>query len=248
MTDSQYSDAAAGQICTKPATTAQGALHRAAFFLSQTSSMFSVPRIVSDDFQSGTITMEYVPGLISLKDRLGQGLNTATLLSRVGYSLGLLHRHLELSSEFRIEAPQPWLGEPHEQVFVHGDFNMTNLCYDPLNERLIILDWETSPALPFICTRASRYLDIAQFVRSLLLQQRSLLIGGLTFTSRMGYFLAGYEQGAGMQVDAARLKKFVLAYNRMTSRKQWAAGKYLSWVQSRAGQSMMKIFLISSRR
>ena len=237
--------AANSGVFTKPATPPQAALHRAAHTLSLTSGLFEVPRIVAEDPQAGTMTMEYLPDLLSLKDRLGQGLDTAALLSRIGCSLGVLHRRLTLPPEQSVAAPQPWLGEASERVCVHGDFNMTNLCYDPRRERLVILDWETSPALPFVCTQASRYLDIAQFVRSLLLQQRSLLIGGLLFIARVHYFLTGYEQGAGVRLDAARLKKYVRAYNRNVLKKQWSAGKYRSWLQSEAGGVVIKVLPVT---
>lgn len=234
------------RVITKTAGRPQAALHRAAYELSASSAFFDVPRIIAEDVQSRTITMEYLPGLISLKDCLARLSDSSEMLSRVGFSLGMLHRRLRLPPEMVVPAPDPWLGDPSDRVIVHGDFNAINLCYDPRRERLVILDWETSPALPFTCTQASRYLDAAQFVRSLLLQQRSLMRGGLFFTERVRCFLAGYEQGAGVSLDTARLHRFLRAYGKMVMKKQWSAGKVVSWIQSGAGSVLMKILYPAS--
>ncbi len=230
-----------GRAVIKKAGRPQAALHRAAYELSLKSTFFDVPHIVDEDPQNETITLEYLPGLISLKEKLAQSSVSSELISRIGFSLGMLHRRLVLPSELIITAPAPWLGEPSDRVIVHGDFNAVNLCYDPQREKLVILDWETSPALAFKCTQASRYLDAAQFIRSLLLQQRSLMRGGLLFTERVMCFLAGYEQGSGVPLDTAQLHCFLRAYGRMVMKKQWSAGKVLSWMQSGTGALLMRM-------
>jgi tRNA A-37 threonylcarbamoyl transferase component Bud32 len=232
-----------GKVVTKFVRPAQSALHQAAYTLSVESNLFCVPPILAKDESLGTINIAFIPGLVSLKDYLADTGCGTEMLVCVGRSLGLLHRKLHVIPDYVVEAPIPWRGQPDEQTLIHGDFNAINLCVDSVSGRLVILDWQSSPALPFWCTSATRYLDIAQFIRSLLLQQHSLLAGSRFFSKRVLSFREGYEQAAGIKLDKNKLAFYIEAYSRLAERKQWSAKKYLSWTQSRIGLVLTKLIL-----
>jgi hypothetical protein len=232
-----------GKVITKFVRPAQSALHQAAYQLSVESQLFCVPPILAEDTHLGTITIAFIPGLVSLKDYLANADCGAEMSACVGRALGLLHRELHVAPEHVVKAPPPWLGEPDEQTLVHGDFNAINLCVDNASDRLVILDWQSSPALPFWCTSATRYLDIVQLIRSLLLQQHSFLAGNRFFSNRVRAFTAGYEKTAGIKLNKTKLEFYINAYSRLAECKQWSAKKYVSWAQSKIGSITMRLTL-----
>lgn len=218
----------------------QAALLRAAHTLSMQSRTFYVPEVLDYDPEARVITLEYVPDMVPLKQYLQHSENTKEVLSCVGEALAHCHSHLRLAEEDLRDALPPWAGNPADRVVVHGDFNLTNLYYQPDRNRLVILDWETSPALPGPFNRASRYLDLAQFIRSLLLQRDSRAAGLMTFHKNVSVFLSAYQQASGVTLDRTALVRCLKNYNRAVLKKQRRQHKYLSGLHSLLGMPIFQ--------
>lgn len=222
---------------------AQVKLMQAAHLLSAETRSFYVPKVLDYDEKTQIVKMEYIPDLITLKKHIAKGKEIAHTLFYVGATLAYYHCHLELSDAERIKAPAPWTGSEPDQVVVHGDFNMTNICFSPAMDKLVILDWETSPALPFQCNWASRYLDIAQFIRSLLLQQDSFSAGLFNFQKCAKIFIMGYQKNSGIWLNKPEIYRRVVDYNMATINKQGAQHKHLSQLQSLLGNWVFRLNL-----
>lgn len=222
---------------------AQVKLMQMAHALSGQTHNFYVPKVLDYDEKTETMKLEYLPDIISLKQYFRQHKEIAQMLYRVGDSLACCHDGLKIPEKDRIEALMPWTGLKRDQVALHGDFNMINLCYSPDRDRLIILDWETSPALSFQCNWGSRYLDIAQFVRNLLLQQNSLGRSVLQFRKRVKIFLTAYQQASGLSLDMRRLNHRLYDYNTAVIKKQLAQFKCVSGIRSLVGCGIFRMHL-----
>ena len=218
-------------------------LIQAAHALSKETQNFYVPKVLDYDEKTRTVKLEYLPDLISLKQYFSQHKEIARMLYRVGDALASCHRGLQIPIQDRTEAWVPWIGLKRDQVVVHGDFNMINLCYSADRDRLVILDWETSPALPFQCNWGSRYLDIVQFIRNLLLQQHSLGKSVLQFRKRVKIFLTAYQQTSGICLDMRRLNHRLYDYNLTVIKKQLSQFKCISTLRSILGCGVFRTHL-----
>ena len=200
--------------------TLEVAVTRAAHQLACESDAFYVPEVLDWQPHSGVLSLEYVPNLQPLSACLNQPGPATTLVHRLGRVLGLVHTRLDLPPDVALPAPAPWSAEPPDQVVVHGDFNLTNICLQPETDRLVLLDWSTGPALPFVCTHASRYLDLVNIVRCLFLQQPRLIRAARHFNIRRQALLEGYQNAVKRDVDPAQLGTFLCRLGRCITLKQ----------------------------
>ncbi|MBN1127123.1 MAG: hypothetical protein JXA82_19125 [Sedimentisphaerales bacterium] len=215
--------------------------------LSRRTNWFYTPEVMDWDSVSGLLKLERINGLIPLSIYINNTHQDLELLWKVGRALGTIHLQMKPSSKIKSIAPKPWCGRPEDQVIVHGDFNTTNIGCRSTDKRIIILDWSNGPALPFQCCIASRYLDLAHFVRSLLLQQSCMIKAMQRYPDRMNVFLQGYCDQTGIVVDFTKLFTFLVLLNHAIMKKQWRQRKIISFIQSCLVQPLFAVSRINKK-
>lgn len=218
----------------------EAGITQAAHELSQQCSLFYSPRVLDCDLNTGTLQLEHIYGIISLKDYLHENPGDIQVLQDVGQVLAYVHNNLNMPKNIVRNVPRNWRVSLQDTVAIHGDFNMVNVCYRKESRQIVILDWATGPALPFRSTIGPRQLDLAQFIRSLLLQQKSFISAIRLFSARKEAFLRAYAKESKEPVDLNLLGRFLSRINIAILYKQFRRRMPLSILQTLTGQILLK--------
>ncbi|MHC4294829.1 MAG: BUD32 family EKC/KEOPS complex subunit, partial [Planctomycetota bacterium] len=140
---------------------------RAAHNLGQDCALFTTPRVIRYDSSAGIIEFERIEGLVTIGQLLEKEGDGSGILRRIGEILAVIHQHLYLPPYLRRPAGKRWKDRVGEAVALHGDFNTMNVAYNPASDSVVLLDWASARVLGERITVGPRYLDIAQFLRSL---------------------------------------------------------------------------------
>lgn len=143
----------------------EAAKTRQAFEIGKSSGLFYVPRVLRFDAQAGMLELERVEGLVRLIEMgVRKDKQLGELLKKAGQALAVIHKQLVLPDEMKHELPLEWMGGSGDNVFIHGDFDLSNVCFQERLGRLVILDWSAAPLLRRTPVFGSRYFDILWFV------------------------------------------------------------------------------------
>ena len=81
-------------------------------------------------------------------------------MTRLGEALASVHSDLELHDDMRRSFPEEWFADGGPGVFVHGDLSTNNVCWDSVEDRLIIVDWSSTPMIDPLATVAPACFDV----------------------------------------------------------------------------------------
>jgi len=128
------------------------------------SGLFYVPRVLDFDREKGVLELERLNGLVTLL-QLARDKDTRLLelLGKAGRALAVVHEQLVLPENMKYGLPPEWMDSLDENVFIHGDFTIDNMCLHTPSDQLVILDWSTAPLLGRTPSFGSRYFDILWF-------------------------------------------------------------------------------------
>ncbi|MBN1391372.1 MAG: hypothetical protein JW947_01060 [Sedimentisphaerales bacterium] len=213
---------------------------QAAHRLSCSTNLFYCPRVLNCDPHAGILTLEYVNGIIPLSEHLANTDDGIRVIHKVGKALAYVHGRLAIPENVMHPVPKDWSVQGEDFVTLHGDFNLTNVCYHKDSDQIVILDWATGPAFKFACTVGPKYLDLAYFIRSLLLQQKSFFTAIRLFRQRTDAFLQAYEKELGRPVNLELLGWFLRRVNIASLRKQWRRKMMISLSQTLLGQVILR--------
>jgi hypothetical protein len=135
-----------------------------AFVIGRDSGLFRVPEILDYDETRGQVVFERIQGIkpvIPIPNKF------VCIMEQVGRSLAAIHKMLSLPYDMAIPLPTE-LTVPGDEVFIHGDFNGSNVCFDKISCSLVILDWQMTSRHGGIATFGSRYFDIIWFINYVL--------------------------------------------------------------------------------
>lgn len=158
-----FRKAADARILTVEAAKASRALE-----IGKDSSLFCVPKVVNFDAGAGVLEFERLSGLVTLLDlAVRKDPRLPGLLEKAGQALAVVHEKLVLPEAMKYDVPPEWMGNPDENVFIHGDFACINVCFHEPSDRLVIVDWSAAPMVGRTPTFGSRYFDVLLFISSL---------------------------------------------------------------------------------
>lgn len=217
----------------------EAALTKAAHLLSQGCDFFYSPRILDCDLRNGILKLERIEGIISLADYLIHS-DGKDIIRKVARTLAFVHSRLEIPEELKRSVPQDWSGPDNDFVTLHGDFNLINVCCHVTSGRIVILDWSTGPALNFVATTGPRQLDIAHFIRSLLLQQRQVYRAFRLFYARTDDFLQAYQEELGQAINLHILGDILEKLNLAILYKQWRRKMVVSMTHTIIGHIIFR--------
>ena len=79
-----------------------------------------------------------------------------------------------------------------DNVFIHGDFTLRNVCFEKTTGQLVITDWSAAPLLGRIGTYGSRFVDIIWFLNYIFLAVPRECLFSWDAPGMADAFLSGY--------------------------------------------------------
>jgi len=133
--------------------------------IGETSGFFYSPKVLEYNRDQSWIKFEYIPDLTPLRSFLpSQDPQLFELLKKVGVILDYIHDNLHLEKINPI--PERFDCEGRH-VFLHGDFNLTNILHDSQNNRIVIIDWSLTHYIRGTGNWGIDYFDIAWMINAI---------------------------------------------------------------------------------
>ena len=181
---------------------------RRAAALGDASGLFRVPLVLGQDETAGTATFERLPGLVPVERELAFGKNWLELAGRIGRCLAVVHRGLELPGSMKAPLPGDLESSDGPAVFLHGDFNGTNVCLSPLGE-ICILDWQMTSVHGAYATHGTAYFDVVWFVNHIFYRPLHRYGWAHDQARAAREFLGAYSAEAGFTLDCPGFLRYM---------------------------------------
>lgn len=166
------------------------------------SGLFRVPEVIEYQEATGTAVFERIYNLVSVRRLLNKGTLTDGIMELAGRSLAVIHRDLTLPEHMRSELPAEFRSTAAPQVFLHGDYNGENICWDTQASALVILDWQTTSRHGGNATYGPAYFDLLWYANHML------------WTPSASYLIKDYVTRPARRFIAAYLREAQLPYDR----------------------------------
>lgn len=170
--------------------------------IAEETGLFYVPRVLSYDTDKGLIGFEYLNRLRTIEElAFCNDRRLPNLLEKLGQALAAIHNNLTLPSEFKINLPDEWISPNGDNVFIHGDLTMLNVCIHEPTGRLVIVDWSSAPIFDMVATFGTRYFDIMWFIAYIFYTMP--ITGVLKWKSKrwVDKFMMGYTTSRNSNLD-----------------------------------------------
>lgn len=175
---------------------------RRAFAIAEGCGLFRVPQVLDHDEAAGVAVFERLdarPVSVALK----WGEPRKSLAKTLGASLAVIHRELTLPDEMRVPLPGE-LAFPYQEVFLHGDLSVGNVCVGTAWPPIVILDWQMTPVHGGEATFGTRYFDILWFISNMINRPFLRFLYSNPVKPVVQAFLEAYFQEAGCPFEAEK--------------------------------------------
>jgi hypothetical protein len=179
--------------------------HRKAYELGIESGLFKVPKIY--DYKKGVLTMEYFHNAQTF-DSIKHP--SKDLINKVARSLVFIHSNLILAND-EIEY-LPGNKKSKYEVFLHGDFNGANVCFDKIDGSIIILDWQTSYIYGGRATFDTLLFDVVCFATYSLWHPRMKNIYFLKTIKDASLFVESYIGDSSLDISMLDVYNYALLF------------------------------------
>lgn len=173
---------------------------RAAAAIGEETGTFRVPRVLVAEPGADTFEMERIHGLVGIRRLRAPIERRLDLMDRAGRALAAIHDRLVLPDDLTIDLPLQVGGGDEGLVYLHGDFSGENVCVLG-GDRLVILDWQSTPKLGALATRGTPYFDLAWFIGNLYRRPPHLLLQPASIDQCAMAFVAGYAAARDLSRD-----------------------------------------------
>jgi len=196
---------------------------RRAFEIGKECGLFRVPEVLDYDESKGIAILERIGNIRPFDSAIRPYRST---IERVGCSLAIIHDRLSLPDSMIVPLPVEfdWAGTG---VFLHGDFNGCNVCFDTASHSVVILDWQMTPVHGGQATYGSRYFDLLWFINYALWSPKLHYLFCDPVAPMAEIFLCAYFREAGIPFDVQTL---VLYAKRFFETKQSGRGRREGWM------------------
>ena len=164
--------------------------------------LFSVPKVLEYDEPTGKVVLEHLdvkPVLLAVT----WADNRSALAKTLGASLAIIHRELILPESMLVHLPAEF-ASPHDEVFLHGDVSVRNVCVGNSWPPIVILDWQMTPKYGSRATYGTRYFDILWFISNLISHPYPRFIVSNPVTPVVRIFIESYFQEAQLPYYSER--------------------------------------------
>ncbi len=182
---------------------------RRAYELGKASGCFSVPRVLAHDEHTGVALFERLP-LAGISGAVAWGPPRIRAARQLGRALAVIHRELRLPADLRHDLPTAFQFANHcDNVFLHGDLSVDNVCICVDRHELVLIDWQMTPLYGGQATFGTRYFDIAWFLSNLINRPFTRFIYSDPVTPVAEAFLGSY----GEEARLAKFRQELYAYS-----------------------------------
>jgi len=175
------------------------------------SGLFRVPQILDYDESKGEVVLERIADIRAVRHAVSFDKQYGDVLERVGVALAMIHRKLELPKGMVEALPDEFVLRGNE-VFLHGDFSINNVCVGNESPTIVILDWQMTKVHGGKATYGTRYFDLVWFVNNLFSKPFHNYLPGPPVGRGARRFLAGYlgacDVSFSVREFAAYMKQF----------------------------------------
>jgi len=126
--------------------------------------LFRVPEVLDFDEDKGTAIFEKIKNIQPVFPKL---INQVSIVQNTAMALAIIHKYLILPTEMVQHLPDE-LALSYSEVFLHGDYNGSNVSVDIKNNKLVILDWQMTARHGGRATYGTRYFDVIWFINYML--------------------------------------------------------------------------------
>ncbi len=182
--------------------------------------LFYVPKVINLNEEKGILDCERIDGLVPLLNLVGRkDPRLFSLLKKTGLALAIIHKELVLPAEMKVNLPDN-LMVGQDNVFIHGDLTLGNVCFDESSDRLVIVDWSAAPFFEGQPTFGMRYFDIFWFMTSIFCAPPIKTILYWDGKEMANKFIRGYaESASGRKLD--RLMDYSLVMRQLHKKFIW---------------------------
>lgn len=183
---------------------------RRAYEIGIKSNFFKVPKVLDYDEKKGIAIFERLD-VYPISKCVPWGEQRIKLAECLGTSLAIIHRDLILPDDMRVPLPTEF-AFPYDEVYLHADLSVDNVCVGDSWPPIVILDWQMTPLYGGRSTYGTRYFDIFWFIANLIYRPytRFLFSNPVMPVARM--FIESYFREAQILFDSQKVvtyaKKF----------------------------------------
>lgn len=134
------------------------------------SGLFDVPEVLDYNASAGALVFERIADLVPLQVALCLPDMAVKVSAEAGVILAEIHRHMALPDEMKLPVPPELAMQSGPQVFIHGDFNLHNLCLSRGSGRVVVLDWSMTKLFGGSATFGTPCFDVAWFLYNIFSQ------------------------------------------------------------------------------
>lgn len=140
---------------------------RRAFEIGKDCGLFRVPEVLDYDEAKGVAVFERLD-VKPVSKAVPWGEKRSALAKNLGGSLAIIHREMTLPESMLIPLPEEF-ALPDDEVFLHGDLSVDNVCVGTSWPPIAILDWQMTPLYGGgQATYGTRYFDVLWFISNLI--------------------------------------------------------------------------------
>jgi hypothetical protein len=198
---------------------------RRAHQIGQDCGLFRVPKVLDHDATKGVAVFERIDDIEPIRTAVPWGERYDTVSETLGAAFAIIHRDLKLPEELHMPLP-PEFALSGNEVCLHGDPSVDNVCIDKRSSRIVILDWQMTPLYGGVATIGTRFFDLMWFVNNLLFRPTLRYLFGNPVASPSGRFLESYFRSTKVdyqpeEITSYASRFFSIEANRMKSESRW---------------------------
>jgi hypothetical protein len=172
--------------------------------------LFRVPEVLEYDRGKGVAVFERLD-IRPFSRAVRWGEERIIAARNLGASLAIIHSELFLPDDMCFSLPEQFV-LPREEVFLHGDLGLYNVCSGPSRPHMVILDWQMSPLYGGRATYGTRYFDILWFIHDLMRCPSIRLFLGNPVAPVAKAFIESYFKEAKLIYDPDDFKKYATRF------------------------------------
>lgn len=193
---------------------------RRAFTIGSDCGLFRVPEVLDYDETKGVVVFERIKGIGPIRKAVSWGDEYNTFAEMLGSCVALIHRRLTLPGDMIVPLPSE-LSMPGDDVFLHGDLSVCNICAGNHWPPIVILDWQMTPVHGGQATYGTRYFDLMWFIDNLLYRPTTQHLFGNPVAPVASKFLDAYFKEARLPCDAEEIAVYAKRFFRIKKPFRW---------------------------
>ncbi len=181
-----------------------------AYKIAENCGLFRVPKVLEFDEHNGVAVFELLQ-MRPVRKGVPWGDPWLDFARHMGTLLAIIHRELVLPEEMRIPLP-PEFAYPSDEVFLHGDLSVNNICVGKNWPPIIVIDWQMTPLYGGKATYGTRYYDILWFIHNIINNPSFKYILNNSVQTIINTFMQFYFYEAGLKYNTDNFLNYSIRF------------------------------------